>query len=168
MNFTAYADGRFDLAGRLVRCAVGRGGVAQAALKREGDGATPLGVWPLGRVLYRADRIGAPRTALPARALSPNDGWCDDPADPSYNRPVTLPHPASAEALWRDDGLYDLVVVLSHNHDPPAPGMGSAIFLHVARPDYAPTEGCVALARSDLLEVLRLAGPGSTLAVVEA
>jgi L,D-peptidoglycan transpeptidase YkuD (ErfK/YbiS/YcfS/YnhG family) len=124
------------------------------ARKREGDGATPIGCWRLRRVLFRPDRLAPPRTILPVQALDPTDGWCDDPADPAYNRPVTLPHPASAEALWRGAGLYDVIVVLGHNDDPPVPGAGSAIFLHVARPDRGPTLGCVGLALPDLLALL--------------
>ena len=165
------ADGRLHVPSadgapaRELRCALGPSGVLPAADKREGDGATPAGRWPMRRVLYRPDRGPAPRTRLPAAPIAPDDGWCDAPGDPAYNRPVTLPYPASAERLWREDGLYDVVVVLGHNDDPPVPGMGSAVFLHCARPDYAPTQGCVALSRSDLEAVLALAGPGSAIEV---
>ena len=165
MIFTARADGGFDLAGTQVRCALGRGGVIAAGEKREGDGASPLGVWPIRRVLYRPDRGPAPRTALPAQPIAPDDGWCDAPNDVAYNRPVKRPYPASSETMCRADGLYDLVVVLGHNDDPPVPGLGSAIFLHVAKPGYAPTEGCVALARPDLDALLALAAPGDSIAI---
>jgi L,D-peptidoglycan transpeptidase YkuD (ErfK/YbiS/YcfS/YnhG family) len=165
MIFTATIDGVLDLAGRPVRCALGKGGVKPAADKREGDGASPAGVWPIRRVLFRPDREAAPQTALSVSALAPDDGWCDAPGDPAYNRPVKLPHAASAERMWRDDGLYDLVAVLGHNDDPPAEGMGSAIFLHLAQPDYAPTEGCVAISRADMLMLLSLARPGDAVAV---
>ena len=168
MIFAAYADGRFDLNGRWTRCALGPGGVTPAAAKREGDGKSPLGDWPLRRVLYRPDRGGAPKTALPVQALSADDGWCDDPADPNYNRPVKLPYLASAERLWRDDGLYDLIAILGHNDDPVIPGAGSAIFLHLARPDFSATQGCVALARADLESLLALARPGDVLTIREA
>lgn len=146
------------------RCAVGRGAIGEKA--GEGDGVTPVGRWPMRRVLYRADRLDAPATGLPCQAIAADDGWCDDPADPAYNRPVRLPYPASHERMTRDDGLYDVVVVLGHNDDPVVPGAGSAIFLHVAREDYGPTEGCVALALADLLQVLRGAGPGSAVEIV--
>jgi L,D-peptidoglycan transpeptidase YkuD (ErfK/YbiS/YcfS/YnhG family) len=165
MNFDVYADGVFVHAGGRSRCALGRGGVAAPGAKQEGDGATPAGVWPLRRLLYRPDRLAAPRTRLAVAALEPDDGWCDAPGDPAYNQPVTLPWPASAEHLWRDDGVYDLIVVLGYNDDPVVPGAGSAIFLHVARADYSPTEGCVALAPADLLEVLAEAGSGDALCV---
>ena len=115
---------------RNFRCTLGRAGVS--AVKREGDFATPAGEFPLRRVLYRADRIAAPITRLPLQALEPNDGWCDAALDPAYNRQVKLPYGARAEKLWRDDGIYDVIVVLGHNDDPPVAQMGSAIFLHVA------------------------------------
>ena len=168
MRLDAYSDGRFVSDLGETRCALGRGGVVEAQHKREGDGATPLGTWPLLRVLWRPDRLERPATALPTAPLAPDHGWSDDPADPAYNRPVRHPHPHSAERLWREDGLYDVVVVLAHNDDPPAPGLGSAIFLHCAGPGHPPTEGCVALARDDLLAVLARAAPGDALTVSRA
>ena len=138
---------------RQFACAIGRGGVRSN--KREGDGATPAGRFPLRRVLYRPDRVAPPRTALPIAPLSPQDGWCDDPGHPLlYNRPLRLPHEARHEALWRADHVYNLIVVLGHNDAPPVPGLGSAVFLHVAQPDYGPTAGCVAVALGDLLSIL--------------
>jgi L,D-peptidoglycan transpeptidase YkuD (ErfK/YbiS/YcfS/YnhG family) len=163
--YTASADGVLDLGGRRVRCALGPAGVVAAAAKREGDGASPGGVWPIREVIYRPDRGPPPATQFRVRAMAPDDGWCDDPADPAYNRPVKLPYPASAETMWRDDGLYDIVVVLGHNDDPVVPGMGSAIFLHVARPDFDPTHGCVAIARGDLEELLARAHPGDAVEI---
>jgi L,D-peptidoglycan transpeptidase YkuD (ErfK/YbiS/YcfS/YnhG family) len=138
--------------GTRLRAAFGRGGIR--ADKQEGDGATPAGLLPLRRVLYRADRVRRPVAALPIEPIAPNDGWCDDPAHGDYNRLVTLPHAARHEALWRRDGLYDVIGVLGWNDAPVLPGRGSAIFLHVARPDYAPTEGCVALGLDDVLHLL--------------
>lgn len=145
-------------------CAVGRAGIGEKT--REGDGLTPEGLWPLRRVLYRADRGAAPATALPLAAIAPNDGWCDAPGDPRYNTQVTLPYPASAERLWRDDALYDVVLVVGFNDAPVVQGKGSAIFVHLAKPSYAPTEGCVALAREDLLEALRALRPDSKLRIL--
>lgn len=166
MIFAAYADGRFALDGRWARCALGPAGVVPADAKREGDGASPAGVWPMRRALYRADRRAAPRTRLPVAAIAPDDGWCDAPDDGAYNRPVKLPYGASAERLWREDALYDLVVILGHNDDPVVPGAGSAIFLHQARPDFGPTQGCIALAPDDLEAVLREAAPGDALSII--
>ncbi len=160
MIFTAYADGWMELPGLLARCALGPAGVIAGGAKREGDGASPAGLWPMRRVLWRPDRAAAPATRLATAPIGPDDGWCDAPDDPAYNRPVRLPHAASAERLWREDRIYDLVVILGYNDDPVVPGAGSAIFLHLARPDYAPTQGCVALAAADLTHLLGLARPG--------
>ena len=135
-----------------VAVVLGAGGIR--AQKGEGDGATPSGLLTLRRVLYRADRGSAPASAVPREALAPDDGWCDDPGHPDYNRMVRLPHPARHERLWRDDGLYDIVGVLGWNDDPVRPGRGSAIFLHAAHPDGRPTEGCIALAPAALRQVL--------------
>lgn len=163
MIFTARADGWMDIgAAEPVRCALGRGGVIAAADKREGDGASPAGVWPIRKVFFRG-RL--PKSSLPRHALRPEDGWCDAPEDPCYNRPVRHPYPASAERLWRDDGLYDRIVVLGHNDDPVVPGLGSAIFLHIAREGYAPTEGCVALSAEDLEAFLARAKPGDAVEI---
>jgi L,D-peptidoglycan transpeptidase YkuD (ErfK/YbiS/YcfS/YnhG family) len=142
-----------------MRCALGRSGIN--AQKREGDGATPVGAFVMRRLLYRPDREKRPVTALPSSVISQDDGWCDAPNDRAYNRPVHLPYPASAENLWRDDHLYDLLVVLGYNDDPVVPGQGSAIFLHRAAPDFAPTAGCVALGRDDLLTVIARADRSS-------
>jgi len=145
-RLVAAGDGRVGrLTGRGLRlaCALGSGGVTTD--KREGDGATPAGCWPVRRLRYRPGRVAVPATRLPRLPVRFRDGWCDDPGHPAYNRPVRLPLPASAERLQRPDRLYDLVVELGHNDDPPVPGAGSAIFLHVARPGLRPTAGCIAL-----------------------
>lgn len=146
--------GSLTLGGETYRVALGRSGIQND--KREGDGATPVGLLPLRQVLYRPDRVEAPLSAVPVRAVTPADGWCDDPASRDYNRMVRLPVDVSAETLWRDDPLYDIVGVLGWNDQPVVPGRGSAIFLHVATADYAPTEGCIALAPADLKQVLAL------------
>ena len=159
MNLIVDPSGVASWRGLRLRCALGRGGLSRD--KREGDGATPVGSWPMRRLLYRADRVALPHTALPSSAIGQDDGWCDAPRDRNYNLPVRLPYSASAETLYRQDGVYDLIVPLGYNDAPVVAGAGSAIFLHVARPDFAPTEGCVALALADLLMVLRAADTGS-------
>lgn len=152
--FTATAKGKFTGAGITCPCAIGRGGVLAAAQKREGDGTSPQGVWRLKRVLYRPDRLPRPDTALPVVPLKPSDGWCDDADHPLYNRPVTLPFAGSHEKLWREDHVYDLIVELDHNDHPIIPGLGSAVFFHLAHEDYRPTEGCVAVALEHMRAVL--------------
>lgn len=147
-------------------CALGRGG--SRVRKREGDGATPIGRWPVSGVLFRSDRSPRPRTGLPLQRIDRADGWCDAPDDRNYNRAVRHPYPASAERLWREDALYDVVVVLGHNQKPRVRGAGSAIFMHVARPGYLPTEGCIALRRDHLLRLLARLRPGAAVEVLPA
>ena len=166
MIFKARPNGQIELNGRTVRCALGKAGVIAAADKREGDNKSPVGVWAIREVFYRPDVYpDGPTTALPVRPMAPDDGWCDAPDDPAYNRPVKLPYAASAERMWRDDHVYDLVAILAHNDHPPVPGLGSAIFLHLAREDYSGTEGCVALARGDLEALLAIARPGDAIEI---
>ncbi len=154
-------------------CAVGKGGLIEAEAKREGDGCTPIGAWPLRECWWRPDRISAPATALSLHPITPEDAWCDDPAHPWYNRHFRLPAkphgefspPRSYENLWREDVAYDLIVPLGYNDDPVLPGRGSAIFLHCAKDGYPPTEGCVAVARGDLLALLPKLGKETMLEV---
>lgn len=147
-----YSSGELVWKDKRFKCALGRGGISKD--KKEGDGTTPTGCFLVRKVFYREDRLVKPITNLPAQVLTPEDGWCDDLNDSNYNKHVKLPYPASHENLWREDNLYDIIVVLGYNDDPPVSGKGSAIFMHVARPDYSPTAGCIALSLPDLLELL--------------
>ncbi|WP_343564444.1 L,D-transpeptidase family protein [Kiloniella sp. b19] len=140
-------------------CSIGKNGVVAAGDKEEGDGKTPLGTWPLRNILFRPDRIAPEnRDFLPdglrCSPLCQRDGWCDDPADPSYNKPVAIPCQSGHEKLWREDATYDIIGILGHNDDPVVPGKGSAIFLHLARADFSGTEGCIALQKDDLVSLL--------------
>ena len=130
---------------------------------REGDKATPAGAFMLMHVLYRPDRVQRPRTSLPVSPLHPRDGWCDEPHAALYNRPVHHPTRLSAEELWRTDHLYDIIVVINFNIHPRQQGRGSAIFFHIARPDFSPTLGCVAIALPHMQRVLALCGPRTRL-----
>lgn len=155
---------QLSMGGMTMRCAVGRGGIA---LKdREGDGITPIGVWPLREVFYRPDRVPRPDTRLPVRALKPDDGWCETPGDADYNRLVKLPHRAQSESMWREDHLYDVVIVIGYNDDPVVQGKGSAIFLHLCRSDFGPTAGCVAVPLEDIGRILALATPDTKIEIV--
>ncbi|AUG54633.1 L,D-transpeptidase family protein [Thalassospira marina] len=145
------------------RAAIGKTGMSLD--KREGDGASPIGNWTLRYVMYRADRVPAPKTGLPVHILAPDDGWCDAPSSSHYNRPVRLPLDASHEKLWREDAVYDVIVALDHNDSPAVPGNGSAIFMHIARPAYNGTEGCIALSRADLYEILAGCGVSTRLCI---
>ena len=164
MRFIVHPDGRLVAGDRVFPCVLGRGGVR--ADKREGDGATPVGVFPLRRVLFRPDRRVAPRTGLATGAIAPDDGWCDEPGHADYNRPVKRPFPASHEIMWRDDRLYDVVVLIGHNDDPPVPFAGSAVFIHLERPDRGPTAGCVALSPADMDAFLAMASPGDEIEIL--
>jgi L,D-peptidoglycan transpeptidase YkuD (ErfK/YbiS/YcfS/YnhG family) len=106
-----------------------------------------------------------PRTKLPTKEIKENDGWSDDSKSPNYNRPIKLPTTESHEKLFRDDEVYDIVIPLGYNDEPPVPGLGSAIFMHVARPTYSPTEGCIALSKEDLLKVLETCDSETTIRV---
>ena len=141
----------------VIPVALGRGGIK--ANKREGDGATPRGRFRLVRVWWRADRGPRPRTLLPVRRITPVDAWCEDPADRHYNRAVHLSAGEAGDRLFRKDHLYDLVIELDHNTRPRVAGRGSAVFVHVARPGFAPTAGCVALASDALRRLLAAIGP---------
>ena len=166
MNLRAsVAAGTVTALGETVPAAFGKGGSIAAAAKREGDGATPLGIWPIRAALLRPDRMATPATALPWRWLRPDDGWSDGAADPAYNRPVRHPHTHSAERLWRDDHAYDVILILGHNDSPPTAPLGSAIFFHCAQPDRRPTEGCIAIDRNILSRWLDGMAPGDTVTI---
>lgn len=147
----------------MVACALGRTGVR--ARKREGDGATPRGRFAIAAIYWRPDRVRRPYARVPVLPIRRDLGWCDDARDRNYNRPVKLPYPASAERMWREDHLYDIVVVLDYNLRRRTRGLGSAIFMHVARKDLTPTEGCIALPLQKLGRVLALTAAGAVLDV---
>lgn len=152
--------------GRAFPCSIGRGGVAAAAEKREGDGATPAGCWALTQLFWRADRLARPASCLPSAPLGPQLGWSEDPRDLAYNRAVRHPHGFPADRMFRGDPLYDIVAVTDHNTSPVVPGLGSAIFLHLWRRPGHPTAGCVGLQRAVLLWVLSRWQPQSRLVVL--
>ncbi len=165
---TAARSLTFD--GTSFACSLGKGGACAASEKREGDGCTPLGLWPVRGVLLRPDRIASPPPiAVPWRWIRPDDGWSDGADDPAYNRPVHLPRPFSAERLWRDDAAYDVIVVLGHNDSPPIAGAGSAIFFHLWVADGSgtpkPTEGCIAVARETMLALLPRLAAGTLMRI---
>lgn len=133
--------------------------------KKEGDHASPAGTYPLRAFYYRKDKLEKPVCSLKAIEISEEIGWCDDPSHPDYNKRVSLPFDASHETLWRHDALYDVIVILGHNDNPPISGKGSCIFMHVAKEGYEGTEGCVALCMEDLLELLSLTEPDTHLRI---
>ncbi|MCH9807126.1 MAG: L,D-transpeptidase family protein [Alphaproteobacteria bacterium] len=148
----------------ILRCALGRSGIR--ALKKEGDGASPRGVFPVRNGYFRADRIyPRPSAKIVMRCLRRDDGWCDGPLDRNYNRWVRHPYNTSAERLWRKDHLYDVVIVVGYNDMPRSMGKGSAIFIHLAREregqeGFEPTEGCIAFRERDLKRLMAYLRPG--------
>jgi L,D-peptidoglycan transpeptidase YkuD (ErfK/YbiS/YcfS/YnhG family) len=149
---TGRARGILRFRGMVVPVALGRSGIK--ANKREGDGATPRGRFRLQRLWWRADRLPRPRSLLPLRPIRADDAWCEDPASRRYNQPIRLSQTESGDRLRRSDDLYDLVVELDHNTRPRVANRGSAVFIHVARPAFAPTAGCVALEANALRRLL--------------
>ncbi|MBO90121.1 MAG: hypothetical protein CMP14_11410 [Rickettsiales bacterium] len=163
MKLIVYPSGLLVAKNRAFKCVLGRSGIAN--YKVEGDGATPVGEFILREIFYRQDRLKRPKSGLPISATRPDDRWSDDPSDPDYNRLVQIPHSFRHESLWRKDSLYDIVVPIGYNDDPPDPGRGSAIFLHIAAAQYGPTEGCIALAQSDLLAILEWCDQNTALVI---
>jgi len=156
-------SGKLSFYGKNFRCALGRCGVSTD--KKEDDGSTPIGCFFLRNVYYRPDRLDKPKTNLPVQELTEEDGWCDDINHSEYNTFVKLPHEGSYEKLWRDDEIYNIIVPVGYNDDPAIPGKGSAIFMHIARPEYTPTDGCVALNTEELLEILKISNSDTRICI---
>ena len=171
MNIIVRSDAKDPKIGRLkigekqFYCALGRNGIS--IKKREGDGHTPSGVFRLRRVLYRADRHEYINTQLKTHIIHKEHGWCDSPGNKLYNCLVTLPYLASAEKLWRHDRIYDIIIVLGYNDKPVINGLGSAIFIHIKKDNYSPTEGCISLATKDLLAVLSMCTETSKVTIMD-
>ena len=149
--------------GQTIPVALGRGGIK--ANKREGDGGTPQGTFRPRKLWWRVDRHPRPATFLPVRAIGPEDAWCEDPADRHYNQPVRLNSQQGGDRLRRDDHLYDFIIEIDHNTHPRIAGRGSAIFLHLARPNFSPTSGCVSMTRSAMLRLLKRLGPETRIVI---
>ena len=134
-------------------CAIGRGGLTTN--KIEGDHKTPVGEFKFKKIYYRKDKLGEMTFKIPFVIIGENDGWCDDPKSKLYNQHIQFPFDSSAEKLFRDDDLYDLLCVINHNTDPIIPGKGSAIFLHISKPNFEGTEGCVAIEKENIIELAK-------------
>ena len=146
-----------------IRCAIGPAGVVR--LKREGDGGTPAGRFPLLWGYYRPDRPRPDAGGAPMRPLRRDQGWCEDPRSRNYNRPVRAPSRDATDRMWRQDALYDLVFVLDQNFSRRAKSRGSAIFFHIARADLSPTAGCVAISAADMRRLAPRLARGAVLLV---
>jgi L,D-peptidoglycan transpeptidase YkuD (ErfK/YbiS/YcfS/YnhG family) len=150
----------------VFNCTLGKSGVIAAADKKEGDGKTPLGTFPLRQLLYRADRVPRPETGLRVEILTAETGWCEDPAHPDYNKKITLPHPAGHDRMMREDNIYDYTVVIGYNDAPVSAGKGSAVFMHLARFEFTPTQGCIGLRPEDMRAVLKLCDSSSQITIL--
>ncbi len=146
------SQGQLIAGNMILRCALGKGGIT--AFKHEGDGATPLTHMRLLYGFKRPDKKVRSTRALSLKELRRDDGWCEVSNDRNYNRKVRIPYGASHETMWRKDDLYDICIVMDWNIRPRRRAKGSAIFLHLARPGYTPTEGCIALSRADMNRLL--------------
>jgi L,D-peptidoglycan transpeptidase YkuD (ErfK/YbiS/YcfS/YnhG family) len=153
MDIIVTSPAELVFSGKAYSCVVGRGGIGIKSI--EGDGITPVGRYPLRSLRYRPSLLRKPQSHLPTYPITRQDGWCDDPTHTEYNRPIQLPFSASHEVLWRSDGLYNIIIELGFNDNPPVSGLGSAIFIHVKSSTSCPTEGCIALSQTDLLDVLQ-------------
>ena len=159
----AQARGWLTAGPMRIACALGPAGIVRR--KREGDGGTPAGVFPLLWGYFRPDRPRPQAAGVPLRAMRPDTGWCEDAASPRYNRPVRLPAPDCTDRMWREDRLYDLTFVLDQNFTRRAKGAGSAIFFHIARPGLTPTAGCVAISAADMRKLAPRVGRGARMVV---
>ena len=152
MHIKVRKNGYIIFGNCLLKCALGKNGITQ--YKKEGDMATPAGKFKIIKILYRPDRINSPNSQIPAEKINPNTGWCDDPKDRQYNRRVFLPYEASCESLWRQDSIYDLILVTNYNRNPIRQNKGSAIFIHIEKNNFTPTKGCIALKREALIKLI--------------
>jgi L,D-peptidoglycan transpeptidase YkuD (ErfK/YbiS/YcfS/YnhG family) len=142
--------------GLTVPVALGRGGIK--ADKWEGDGGTPRGTFRPRQLWWRADRHPRPKTFLPVRAIRREDAWCEDPSSRHYNQPLRLAGDGGGDRLTRADHLYDFIIEIDHNTSPRVADRGSAVFLHLARPDFSPTAGCISMTQSAMLRLLERLG----------
>jgi L,D-peptidoglycan transpeptidase YkuD (ErfK/YbiS/YcfS/YnhG family) len=149
--------------GLSIPVALGSGGILPN--KREGDGGTPRGTFRPRKLWWRADRFPRPRTFLSSRAITPADAWCEDPNDRHYNRPIRVARDHKGDRLTRKDHLYDFIVEIDHNTKPRVAGRGSAVFLHLARDNFGPTAGCVAMTKPAMLHLLRRLGPRTKIVI---
>tara|TARA_A100001011_G_C13917829_1_gene677846 strand:- start:59 stop:553 length:495 start_codon:yes stop_codon:yes gene_type:complete len=144
-------NNRLFVKGLQLQCAIGLNGLTED--KKEGDLSTPIGIFHFDKIYYRADRLGKKKFIINSSIINKNDGWCDDQKSDLYNQYIQFPFQESAEHLYRDDHIYDIICVLNYNTSPIIPGRGSAIFLHIAKPDFSGTEGCIAIERKALIEI---------------
>ena len=156
-------NNRLFVEGRQIQCAIGLNGLTND--KQEGDLSTPIGTFHFNKIYYRADKLGNKKFIINSSIINKNDGWCDDQKSDLYNQHIQFPFQGSAEHLYRDDHIYDIICVLNYNTSPVIPGRGSAIFLHIAKPGFLGTEGCVAIEKKPLIEIATNLTTDSTIVI---
>ena len=144
------------------KCSIGKKGLKSK--KKEGDNCTPIGIFKIGKVYYRSDRIKKPETVLKTKKITKNMGWCDDPYNKKYNKEIVLDKKNKGEKLYRRDNTYDVLIVIEYNTKKIKPFKGSAIFIHLTK-NYSPTEGCIALKKNDLLILLKIINKNSKIKI---
>ena len=149
--------------GHKFRCSIGKSGFSRS--KKEGDLTTPMGVFKLGTLYFRKDRIQSVKSKLKKRIIKKNMGWCDDIKSKKYNQEINFPFRYSAEKLFRKDRLYDIFINVKYNQSPVRKGKGSAIFLHLINKKYNPTKGCIAVLKKDLLKILPFIGKKTKISI---
>lgn len=163
MDIVIRSSNTVTIGGRDYKCSIGEGGFS--ADRKEGDKTTPIGTFPIRSILYRKDRVGDIDSPLPSYPINESDGWCTDITHQEYNTKVILPHGGSYENLWREDHIYDIILVIGFNDSPAVLGKGSAIFMHIARDTYSPTEGCIVVSMKDMLEIISLLDKDSKISI---
>ena len=144
------------------KCSIGKKGLKSK--KTEGDNCTPIGIFKVGKVYYRSDRVKKPETVLKTKKITKNMGWCDDPYNKKYNKEIVLDKKNKGEKLYRRDNIYDVLIVIEYNTKKTKPFKGSAIFIHLTK-NYSPTEGCIALKKNDLLILLKIINKNSKIKI---
>ena len=134
-------------------CSLGKAGIKKKT--KEGDQVTPKGIFKVIKIYYRKDKIKKIISPIKKIQIKKNMGWCDDPKSDLYNQQIKLPSKFSYEKLYRKDGLYDIILVLNYNTSPIVKKKGSAIFIHIAKRKFKPTEGCIGLKKNDLIKLLK-------------
>ena len=144
------------------KCAIGRNGIKKN--KKEGDKSSPRGTFSLGKLYYRQDKVPKPITKLNIKKITKKMGWCDDPLEKSYNKEILINRKIKFEKLYRQDDMYDYLVVINYNTKKVIPNKGSAIFLHLTK-NYSPTRGCVALKKKDMLILCKINNKNSKIKI---
>tara|TARA_Y100001960_G_C14589735_1_gene785060 strand:+ start:399 stop:890 length:492 start_codon:yes stop_codon:yes gene_type:complete len=149
--------------GYKLKCSIGKSGITNS--KKEGDFASPKGIFKLGLLYYRKDRIKFLKCKIRKKIIKKNMGWCNDSRSNKYNQEIHFPFKYRAEKLYRKDNIYDIFINIKYNYRPSVKKKGSAIFLHLAKTNYKPTSGCIAIAKKDFLNILPLINKQTRIAI---